>query len=863
MPDKRTWLAEITLSNKDLTYKLSLIVGIFFILPVFGFLFFAIKYSMLEDHTVSIFLSAFLAFSFFGFLFLRSIFGRVSKISRDVSEKVTKDLAQTDVPQGADELSNIAESFKAMENYFKTVFEPLERKVSKIATLKELSELCCATYDPEEILYVTLERALKLVDGDIGSILMLDPLSHHKSFIVKANIGLADFLKVGDRVDFETSIAKYAVINHSPLVVNDIEKDSRFGRNNRPIYRTKSFICMPIKTTDDVIGVLSLSRRESDKPFIQDDVEMLTPLLSSGTFTYENLVLIKENQEKTALLKSAGKIFGIINSSLKNSELIHAILKEIQGLLSFDRAVILLKDEDRPEDLVVFDFLSQWPANLSKGTYSAYKGSTLDQVLKQGTTVMIDDMNTLSEDMEKEFFANHEFRSCVLAPLKIEGTTSGLLAFYAREPAAFQLSRTIIGMGAECLAFALEKNRLFATLTKRGRQLDTLKQIGNALTLSTFDIDQVLKYTMDMIHAVMNVQAGTLFLLQQDELEFKVAFGADAGALNQYKLKIGQGIAGHVASQGKPVIVNDVKQSPHFFAGVDSSTGFTTRSVLCVPMISQGKVLGVIELINKLNGDFGTSDEQLLESVVSSLTIAIENARLYQKMVAMTEHERGIRQMFQKFVPEEIVEKIIHGEESGKAILDEFRTVTLLNLDIRGFSRLATKLGPQKTVALLNYFFSAMGGIVFNHHGIVDKYLGDGFLAVFGAPVPSSMDADNAVSAALEMQHSIETISDYFVQEIGAPLVVGISIHTGEVVIGNIGFEKKMDYTVIGDSVNTVFRLQLLTKDKPNCALLSENTRRATRSRIDARELGTYEIDSNIGAIKVYELLGQENNHTP
>ncbi|MCX5804110.1 MAG: adenylate/guanylate cyclase domain-containing protein, partial [Proteobacteria bacterium] len=239
-------------------------------------------------------------------------------------------------------------------------------------------------------------------------------------------------------------------------------------------------------------------------------------------------------------------------------------------------------------------------------------------------------------------------------------------------------------------------------------------------------------------------------------------------------------------------------------------------------------------------------------------SIAMENARLYQETVSMTEHERGIRQMFQKFVPKEVVDKIIHGEQFGKTTIDELRTLTLLNIDIRGFSRLATKIGPQKTVSMLNYFFSTMGGIVFNHRGIVDKYLGDGFLAIFGAPLPSPTDADNAIEAALEMKQSIETVSDYFVEKIGTPLVIGISIHTGEVVIGNIGFDKKIDYTVIGDPVNTVFRLQSLAKSIANGILISEKTHSISQSNLIVREFGTYKIDSTLGDLKVFELLGTQ-----
>jgi class 3 adenylate cyclase len=220
--------------------------------------------------------------------------------------------------------------------------------------------------------------------------------------------------------------------------------------------------------------------------------------------------------------------------------------------------------------------------------------------------------------------------------------------------------------------------------------------------------------------------------------------------------------------------------------------------------------------------------------------------------------------MFQKFVPKEALDKIIHGSSDGKPIIEELRTITLLNIDIRGFSKLALQIGPQKTVALLNSFFSVMGGIVFKHSGIVDKYLGDGFLALFGAPVASTKDADNAVAAAFEMKHRLPAVNKYLKRKLGASLNMGISIHTGEVVVGNIGFDKKMDYTVIGDSVNTVFRLQNLTKAFPNGILIGENTLRAVRSRLEVADVVLSDDAAKIFSnMKVYELLERRLDKEP
>jgi class 3 adenylate cyclase/putative methionine-R-sulfoxide reductase with GAF domain len=360
---------------------------------------------------------------------------------------------------------------------------------------------------------------------------------------------------------------------------------------------------------------------------------------------------------------------------------------------------------------------------------------------------------------------------------------------------------------------------------------------------------------MDMIREVMNVEAGSLLFLEDNELEIAVAFNIKIKSMKKFRLKLGQGIAGYVAARGEAIIVNDTEKSSHFFPIIDEASGFTTQSALCVPMISQGRVIGVIEVLNIINGEFSNDDKDLLQAIATSVCIALENARLYEETLSMAEHERDVRHMFQKFVPKEVLDKIIHGSTNGKPIIEEIRTITLLNIDIRGFSSLAMKIGPQKTVSLLNSFFSVMGGIVFKHFGIVDKYLGDGFLALFGAPVASTKDADNAIAAAFEMKHSLPAVNKYLKRKLDASVDMGISIHTGEVVVGNIGFDKKMDYTVIGDSVNTVFRLQNLTKSYHNGILISENTLRAVRSRLEVDEISVPEhVGKEISDIKVYEL---------
>jgi class 3 adenylate cyclase/putative methionine-R-sulfoxide reductase with GAF domain len=838
--------------DRKLYYKLNVIFILMLLFPISGFFYFGYQYGFLRESYIKIIIVIGLVYILVGFHLLRKIFDNIIDISDLVKGKINKEIDAGSVDESQNELQQIVQSFNAIENKLRVSSELLMRRTSEVSILKELSDICYVTLDPWEILYITLERALLLTNANMGSVLILDR-SDSKSFIVKASIGLGDRIKMDDRIDFDSSIAKYAVINKSPLVVEDIEKERRFGRSNRVHYGTKSFVIMPIKTIKDVIGVLTISREE-DKVFTEADVESLTPLLSNAAFTYENLRLISEHDLEEKHRAALRRIFKALNSSLRDSELLHTILAEVQEVVAFDVAMILVQDNAGDDHLRVLDFMASEAVQVLIGDQVVHVGTVLDYVMQKESLQIIEDLDAFRERFSEQLLVPG-LQCALVAPLNSRGKVNGVVIFYARSSARFHRCLEILEGITNVIAFAIEESRLLASVVKRNQELVAIKQIGSALASSTFDLSQVLKYTMDMIRTLMNVEAGSLALVKGNELEFAVSFEIDLQNLQKVRLALGQGISGAVASHGEAIVENRAPGSSHFYPQIDELTGFTTRSVLCVPMISQGKVIGVIEVLNKREGDFTDSDKDILQAIATSVSIAMDNARLYKETVSMAEQERGIRAMFQKFVPKEVVDKIIHGSTTGKALIDEFKTITLLNIDIRGFSGIARKIGPQKSVALLNYFFSVMGGIVFKHNGIVDKYLGDGFLALFGAPISTPMDADNALDAALEMQQAIIAINESYVTEpLTEPVQIGISVYTGEVVVGNIGFEMKMDYTVIGDTVNNVFRLQDATKPIPNSIVISESTSRAAQKPLALREL-----DRTIAGMKTYLLLGWKN----
>ena len=275
------WGDKLSIESKGLYYKLFVIFGLFFIAPVMGFLYFAVKYDILADEYIPIFFITLLLFFFFGFVVLRKMFDEISAISNSFTKIVTEDLTRQPLPASSNELGSIVQSFQTLERELKGGFQHLEKKTAELATLKELSDLCYITFNYEELLYIALERALKLTDSDVGSAMILNR-PKRDAFTIEASIGMGDFGEKGTIIPFDKSIAKYAVMNKSPLLVEDIETDSRFGRQSRPQYATKSFICMPLKTVNDVIGVLTVSRHKSEAVFRQSDVDALAPLLSNA-----------------------------------------------------------------------------------------------------------------------------------------------------------------------------------------------------------------------------------------------------------------------------------------------------------------------------------------------------------------------------------------------------------------------------------------------------------------------------------------------------------------------------------------------------------------------------------------------------
>jgi adenylate cyclase len=246
-------------------------------------------------------------------------------------------------------------------------------------------------------------------------------------------------------------------------------------------------------------------------------------------------------------------------------------------------------------------------------------------------------------------------------------------------------------------------------------------------------------------------------------------------------------------------------------------------------------------------GDFSVSVPVTTRDELGVLTES------FNRMARSLREKEMIKRAFTRYVAREVVEEVLKDPEHAM-LTGERREVTVLFCDIRGFTSLSERLTPEQVVSLLNEFYTLMIETVFKHDGTLDKFLGDAVMAVFGAPIGYPDHAARAVKTALDMRTAIAALGARRRAMGQDPFEVGIGVSLGEVVAGTVGTEERMEYTVIGDSVNVASRLQ--DRAKPGSILLTRRTYDAVRDVVDAKSLGAMKVKGKEEEVEVYEVRG-------
>lgn len=513
---------------------------------------------------------------------------------------------------------------------------------------------------------------------------------------------------------------------------------------------------------------------------------------------------------------------------------------------------------------------------------------------------------------------------------------------------------------ASVIALAIKNAKLYASAEAIKNDISTLLKVSSSIN-SELDLTNLIKLIIQKASEITFSDRSSFFLLDEEKgfLWTKYAEG-----LGTKIIKTKKGLANLVAQTKRPLIENAPYSNPYFDKSIDIKLSYLTKSIVSVPVFNgSGKVLGVIQSVNKKNGLFTDKDIFVLNGFAAQISIAVQNSTLFeeikeiknylnilfenldngiltidkngiiktvnkrfcdiigtqqkqlvgqyyknldhkyfsfldysdytfrsgekfekqhiesldlnnQKLVfnfnalPMTSNEgkkigvinviqditseERVRKNLNRYLPQHVINEIISKDDLS-VFNGTYRTCSILFSDIRNFTSLAEELEAIKVVDFLNDYFDIMVNSVVQHHGVLDKLIGDAVMATFGIPYPSPNDVKNAVNTALEMINNLTFLNS--LQSLPSKINIGIGIATGDVISGNIGSKTRFEYTVIGDSVNLASRLEGLTKFYGLHILICETTFKRIKDIFICREIDRIKVKGKQQPVSIYTIV--------
>jgi adenylate cyclase len=313
------------------------------------------------------------------------------------------------------------------------------------------------------------------------------------------------------------------------------------------------------------------------------------------------------------------------------------------------------------------------------------------------------------------------------------------------------------------------------------------------------------------------------------------------------KLTVSRTITRKVMKEQVALLSQDARADEQF-SQAESIVSQGVRSTICAPLITESSVHGVV-YADRLDpfAAFTPDHLELITAVAAQTALTVETVRAHTRLA----REEVARANYSRFMPQYVVTQLLENPNSFR-LGGANQNVTVLFADIRGFTALSERENPEKIVRLLNRYFSAMSEIIFAHGGTLDKYIGDGLMAIFGAPTATPDDGINAVTTAVEMQRRVAGLNQDLQAE-GFPTVsVGIGLHTGEATIGYIGSEQRSEYTAIGDTVNLAARLE--SSAKGGQILISSATADASGGRFALIPHAPVYVKNRMQPVELFEV---------
>jgi len=360
------------------------------------------------------------------------------------------------------------------------------------------------------------------------------------------------------------------------------------------------------------------------------DVQLLEALTPQLVAALERVRLISDLERRVAELETLRRIAQSAGYSVELDDLLELIYTQTSRILDTTNFYIALHDPETHTFRFAF-YVDNGERRYPDDIWSDTHGLT-GVIIRSGRPIVTDDY--LAECRRQGVQPGGKPGTAWMGmPLISRDQVVGVINISSVDPDLIYTEEQIQTFKAiaDQVAAILDKTRLYQEMERRARQLEALNEVGNVIT-STLELRVTLDLIMRKAIDLLQAEAGSLLLMDEEtgELVFEVTSGPRTADLMGTRLSVDTGIVGQVAREAQPVIVDDVQRDGRWFSGVDERSDFITRTIICVPMIARGRVIGVIELLNRRDGKpFDTEDQRLLTAFAANAAIAIENARLF------------------------------------------------------------------------------------------------------------------------------------------------------------------------------------------------------------------------------------------
>lgn len=361
------------------------------------------------------------------------------------------------------------------------------------------------------------------------------------------------------------------------------------------------------------------------------------------------------------------------------------------------------------------------------------------------------------------------------------------------------------------------------------------------------DVAELLDVVMEEVLKLVSAERGLLLLKKGQELVPMVVYPSHLADIT-----ISSSIVRKTLEEAEAILTRDARLD---FAGSESIISANIRSAISAPLLIRSDVIGLLLLDSPGQDQFTEQERDLISAVATQAAVAIERARLTEEL----RQNAQVRQNLERFLSPNVAQALArYVSQHGKLWEAQEEEVTVLFADIVGFTTLSERMLPHEVQDLLNEYFHEVTDVIFKYHGTVDKYIGDGIMAIFGAPrlpddPPNNRHAVDGVSAALEMQQAQKRLVEKL--DPTKSFRIRIGVNTGKAYTGFFGTRHRMEYTAIGDTVNTASRLE--SSAPPGSVCIGEDVVKHIGEGFIVREMGELQLKGKHNLVRAYELVGK------